>query len=414
MGVIRTIALVVLGISFFVFVLFFGRIPALRNTPIATLHKFLFIKIPNGIVALDNMLTGGRVTGSMSRFGNYIMHDRHPTVVIFFLVLLGGAEFLYLPGAWPQMSTFQRCTAAIALFSPYFFLYKAVMADPGYITPENHAYHMSLYPYDYSIFYPGQMCSTCNFLKPPRSKHCSVCKKCIARLDHHCIFINGCVGYGNHHWFILLLLSTALLSAYGGLLGLNLMSTRIGALFPRWSPWPHWGMDWQRYLTLWGYGLQDNVGMGAVTLLALLCSPLVWGLLMYTLWLVYCGTTTNESLKWSEWKEDMDDGIAFKRRLPDDFRGDPRIDPGCPRWPLAPQQVLARTEDGQPPVGGPGDGPWDHIWKIKDVENLYDMGLKDNMADIFARDYSFGLAGEPQQPAVEEQGRQRKGVKPQA
>lgn len=30
MGAIRAIALVVLGISFFVFVLFFGRLPALR------------------------------------------------------------------------------------------------------------------------------------------------------------------------------------------------------------------------------------------------------------------------------------------------------------------------------------------------------------------------------------------------
>ncbi|GJC81325.1 palmitoyltransferase SWF1 [Colletotrichum liriopes] len=406
MGTFRNVALFVLGISFMVFVAFFGRLPALRHTPIATLHRVMWIHIPNGFLAVDRLLTGGRFSTSMMRFGNYMMHDRHPTVVIFFLLILSVSEYLYLPGAWPQLPILHKVTGSIAIFLPYLFLYLSVMADPGYITPENHAYYMSLYPYDYSIFFPGQRCSTCNLIKPPRSKHCSICKRCVAKLDHHCIFINGCVGYQNQHYFVLLLLSTALLTSYGALLGFSLLSGKIGSQYPTWSVWPPKGMEIKEYLLIWSWALQDNVGMGAVTLLAAMTSPLVWGLLTYTVWLIYCGTTTNESLKWSDWKAEMDDGCAFKRSMPANRVKDTRFEPERTRWPLDAQQVLARTDDGMPPPDhGPGEGEWERVWNLKDVENLYDLGLWDNLADIFVSNYDFNVKRD--QPLVETPGRQR-------
>lgn len=285
-------------------------------------------------------------------------------------------------------------TAAITVIMPYVFLYLSCASDPGYITPQNHAYHMSLYPYDHSLFQPGNECRTCRLLKPARSKHCSICKHCIAKADHHCVFINSCVGYGNQHWFLLLLASTALLTTYGAWLGVWLLSTRVQSRFPLWSLWPPKGMDLKRYLAILSWGLHGNVKLGATSLLALFTTPLVWGLCVYTFYQVYCGVTTNESLKWSEWKDDMNDGYAFRRRLPSDRKRDPRIEALRTRWPVEPEYIMVATSDGQPPRDTarrlPGEGEWERVWGLKSVENLYDMGLWDNFADVFIPDYNFG------------------------
>ena len=307
-------------------------------------------------------------------------------------MLLVGSEYIFLPPAWQYMSTFHRTAGTIAILLPYIFLYLAAFTDPGYITHANHAYHMQLYPYDYSIFLPGKDCRTCRFLKPARSKHCNVCKRCVSRMDHHCIFINKCVGYRNYRWFILLLLSTAILASYGALLGASIMADRTRQKYPFWSVWPTKDLDWHQYFLGWGYGLQKNLGIGAITLLTGMLSPMVWSLLIYTLYLVYCGTTTNETLKWSDWKADMDDGYAFSRRMSPNRQKLTAIEPAITRWPVETQQVITRCENGQAPPEDaplPGEGPWERAWKLKDFVNLYDLGFKDNLRDVFFMDYDF-------------------------
>lgn len=342
-----------------------------------------------------------------------MVNDRHPTILvsplaslnlsqrdmskltlhqIFYILILAVSEYMYLPAAWPHLSTFHKVGGTISVLLPYIFLYLAAAGDPGYIAHTNHTYHMELYPYDFSIYQPGQECRTCRFLKPARSKHCHICKRCVGRLDHHCIFINKCVGYGNHHWFILLLVSTAFLATYGAVVGVFIMTSQMKARYPLWAIWPPKELDWGQYLLVWSYGLQQSIPLGAITLLTGMLAPMVWGLLAYTLFLVYCGTTTNETAKWSDWKYEMDDGYAFKRRMSPRRQKFTIIEPAITRWPVETEQILTRSEDGRPPPDDaplPGEGSWQRVWNLKDVVNMYDLGFKDNMRDIFIQECQF-------------------------
>ena len=50
------------------------------------------------------------------------------------------------------------------------------------------------------------ICAKCKLSKPPRAHHCSICNKCILKMDHHCPWINNCLGLKNHRYFLLFLL----------------------------------------------------------------------------------------------------------------------------------------------------------------------------------------------------------------
>eukprot|EP00397_Hematodinium_sp_SG-2012_P042607 GEMP01047169.1.p1 GENE.GEMP01047169.1~~GEMP01047169.1.p1 ORF type:complete len:304 (+),score=22.55 GEMP01047169.1:106-912(+) len=63
--------------------------------------------------------------------------------------------------------------------------YKCNMPDPGVVAPNWGFY---------------------NAWKPDRTRHCSICNRCILNMDHHCPWINNCVGFYNRKFFIQLLL----------------------------------------------------------------------------------------------------------------------------------------------------------------------------------------------------------------
>ncbi|KAL1543424.1 putative protein S-acyltransferase 14 [Salvia divinorum] len=58
-----------------------------------------------------------------------------------------------------------------------------------------------------------RFCRKCNQLKPPRCHHCSVCGRCVLKMDHHCVWVVNCVGALNYKNFLLFLFYTFLESS---------------------------------------------------------------------------------------------------------------------------------------------------------------------------------------------------------
>ncbi|DAZ92463.1 TPA: hypothetical protein N0F65_012693 [Lagenidium giganteum] len=65
-------------------------------------------------------------------------------------------------------------------------------------------------------------CHTCLVRKPIRSKHCSRCGVCVARMDHHCVWINRCVGFDNHRLFVVFLVLHCIIIA--GFVALSILT----------------------------------------------------------------------------------------------------------------------------------------------------------------------------------------------
>ncbi|XP_031702005.1 palmitoyltransferase ZDHHC7 isoform X2 [Anarrhichthys ocellatus] len=132
--------------------------------------------------------------------------------VVNFVMLLPGKNFWYslLNGA-----TFNSL-AVLALASHM----RTMMTDPGAVPKGNATkeYMESLQLKPGEVIYK---CPKCCSIKPERAHHCSICKRCIRKMDHHCPWVNNCVGEKNQRFFVLFTMYISLISAHA--LGLSSM-----------------------------------------------------------------------------------------------------------------------------------------------------------------------------------------------
>ena len=315
------------------------------------------------------------------------------------------AEVLFLSSAFSRLNFLQRTLALLLSGLPHIFTYMAVTSTSSVITSGNHLQEMKRYPYDFLIYHPGQVCRTCRFTKPARSKHCGICNVCVAKHDHHCIWVMNCLGRGNYIYFVGLMASLGMLLSYGSYLAYILLIKVVqsedfsqeGSVDAR----PLLGVrkTWSDVSYSWAWAFSQDVRVGSVGMLAFLTAPLAWGLLCYHFYLIWAGMTTNETSKWADWRDDISDGLVFRSDVTQTGGQVQQTRTESVNWPIWRKQQLVDTFESRlprdrtalvitkqrPPLANYDRNSrqrWSQVQNLSELDNLYDLGFWDNLRDI--------------------------------
>jgi len=68
---------------------------------------------------------------------------------------------------------------------------------------------------------PGRWCRKCWAPKPERAHHCSMCGRCILKMDHHCPWLGTCIGHRTYPAFLHFLCCITLLALYIAVIAIN-------------------------------------------------------------------------------------------------------------------------------------------------------------------------------------------------
>ncbi|XP_068092429.1 palmitoyltransferase ZDHHC3 isoform X2 [Hyperolius riggenbachi] len=125
--------------------------------------------------------------------------------VVFFVMLLPSKDIIY--------STINGIIFNALAFLALASHMRAMITDPGAV-PKGNATKEFIESLQLK---PGQVvykCPKCCSIKPDRAHHCSICKRCIRKMDHHCPWVNNCVGENNQKFFVLFTMYIALISLH--------------------------------------------------------------------------------------------------------------------------------------------------------------------------------------------------------
>jgi hypothetical protein len=258
--------------------------------------------IAHGIGSLFESILPAAAVDRTKGAWNYLMYKANPFMQFGYLLIMWGGLILFIiysksftPSLHPE-KLFLYFLFILCMIACVF----ATSTSPGYavktVSPSN-----ELYEYDQTLYQPNTSCPTCEFAKPARSKHCSLCDHCVLKMDHHCIWINNCVGYYNYRYFLLFLVTHLIFTAYGAYLCASLLLRTLDEN-KLWSA---------KYLdsNTGTYKQADNFFLfqyityyystiwALLLLCALLCLVLI-GFLGFHCYIISLNQTTNERAKW--------------------------------------------------------------------------------------------------------------------
>ncbi|KAI9894481.1 MAG: palmitoyltransferase swf1 [Vezdaea aestivalis] len=184
-----------------------------------------------------------------------------------------------------------------------------------------------------------------------------------------------------------MLASTSALLSYGCWLGYVLLSQLLQA--HAWNEDEVWwkGLNITDFLQAWGWVITYNSRVGAVALLAGCTAPLAWGMLMYNVYLLWRGMTTNEHAKWKTLQDEAYDGELYAAHW-DDLKEvvatDRHEEKGArrlrPPGGLVVVKTLKLTKAERESINRK---PWVKLDSLENVTNMYDKGFMANIREAF-------------------------------
>ncbi|KAH9296839.1 hypothetical protein KI387_028521, partial [Taxus chinensis] len=240
----------------------------------------------------------------------YYCCDRpNPILQILYLTTIGvtyffvlKSSFSFIPGYY--ISGIHWYTSMIAVLVGIILFTITSFSDPGTINAKNVSGYLSAYSYD-GIIYTEKQCATCKIPRPARSKHCSICDRCVARFDHHCGWMNNCIGEKNLRYFLAFLLWHFFLCLYGvvvlgAILAGEFKERKVYRILT-----VYYGIE-NSFLSLVPHIVQwllnfYNTQVLLIIFLAVI-SLLLAGFFFYHIHLVITNTTTNETFKWDSYR----------------------------------------------------------------------------------------------------------------
>ncbi|XP_017481446.1 PREDICTED: probable palmitoyltransferase ZDHHC16 isoform X2 [Rhagoletis zephyria] len=112
------------------------------------------------------------------------------------------AYWIGLPFWWQKSP---KATVVLLIIGNWLLLNVVFHYIMGVITPPGEPPKI-----DDGTFEVRKICKKCHSPKAPRTHHCSICNKCILKMDHHCPWLNNCVGFFNHRYFFLYMAYTTI------------------------------------------------------------------------------------------------------------------------------------------------------------------------------------------------------------
>ncbi|KAL2635089.1 hypothetical protein R1flu_006568 [Riccia fluitans] len=369
-------------LPFLLFLLLCGDRPAFEGTCLERMHHFIFAGgCCESLQWLIGCVCGERGTKTCSSVEQYLCDRPNPVLQLFYLSILGGSYITiattslhYIPGFY--VSVYHKYIGQAAVLVGVLLFLLTSFTDPGVINSTTLKVHISSYPYDGMIYEGTKECTTCRITRPARSKHCSICDRCVARFDHHCGWMNNCIGEKNLRYFLSFLIWHVCLCLYGAfLLGAILLGEVEDRNVVRAITYYYGGPATLR--KVYSHVLQWLLTFYSTQVLMMVflfvVSVLLAGFASYHIYLILVNTTTNETYKWDmyqRWQAEL----AYTKILEESKIAG--IDRGFPvqkrNWMCGMFSFLSSRDPSLPPR------PKLSNFKQK---NIYNRGMFANLAE---------------------------------